>query len=89
MSQDIVIDVGQHALMVIIMLSAPVLLTGLAVGLLIGMLQAATSIQEMTLSFIPKLLAMFVALIVFGSWMLDLLVEYVLRLYDAIPGLIG
>lgn len=89
MSQDIVIDVGQHALMIIIMLSAPVLLTGLAVGLLIGMLQAATSIQEMTLSFIPKLLAMFVALIVFGSWMLDLLVEYVLRLYDAIPGLIG
>ncbi|MCG5535051.1 flagellar biosynthesis protein FliQ [Ectothiorhodospira mobilis] len=89
MNQDIVIDVGQHALMIIIMLSAPVLLTGLAVGLLIGMLQAATSIQEMTLSFIPKLLAMFVALMVFGSWMLDLLVEYVLRLYDAIPGLIG
>ncbi|MFP4079560.1 MAG: flagellar biosynthesis protein FliQ [Ectothiorhodospira sp.] len=89
MNQDIVIDVGQHALMIIIMLSAPVLLTGLAVGLLIGMLQAATSIQEMTLSFIPKLLAMFLALIVFGSWMLDLLVDYVLRLYDAIPGLIG
>lgn len=89
MTPDTVVEVGQQALLTIIMLSAPVLITGLAIGLFIGMIQAATSIQEMTLSFIPKLLGMFVALMVFGGWMLDLLVNYVTRLYDAIPGLIG
>ncbi|MCG5514999.1 MULTISPECIES: flagellar biosynthesis protein FliQ [Ectothiorhodospira] len=89
MTPETVVEVGQEAIMTIIMLSAPVLLAGLGIGLFIGMIQAATSIQEMTLSFIPKLLGMFAALIVFGSWMLDLLVNYVTRLYDAIPGLIG
>ncbi|MGM0676735.1 MAG: flagellar biosynthesis protein FliQ [Pseudomonadota bacterium] len=89
MTPETVVEVGQEAIMTIIMLSAPVLLTGLGIGLFIGMIQAATSIQEMTLSFIPKLLGMFAAMIVFGSWMLDLLVNYVTRLYDAIPGLIG
>ncbi|AHK78832.1 flagellar biosynthetic protein FliQ [Ectothiorhodospira haloalkaliphila] len=89
MTPETVVEVGQEALMTIIMLAAPVLITGLSIGLFIGMIQAATSIQEMTLSFIPKLLGMFAALIVFGGWMLDLLVNYVTRLYDAIPGLIG
>ncbi|ANB02798.1 flagellar biosynthesis protein FliQ [Ectothiorhodospira sp. BSL-9] len=89
MTPETVVEVGQEALMTIIMLAAPVLITGLSIGLFIGMIQAATSIQEMTLSFIPKLLGMFAALMVFGGWMLDLLVNYVTRLYDAIPGLIG
>jgi flagellar biosynthetic protein FliQ len=89
MTPETVVEVGQEAIMTIIMLAAPVLITGLGIGLFIGMIQAATSIQEMTLSFIPKLLGMFAAMIVFGSWMLDLLVNYVTRLYDAIPGLIG
>lgn len=89
MTPEMVIDVGRQALMVMVLLSAPVLLTALAIGLVIGMVQAATQIQEMTLSFIPKLLGMFAALAIVGHWMLGLMVEYTLRLYDSIPGLIG
>ncbi|MBK1674872.1 flagellar biosynthetic protein FliQ [Ectothiorhodospira shaposhnikovii] len=89
MTPNTVVEVGQQAVMVIVLISAPVLLTALAIGLFIGMIQAATSIQEMTLSFIPKLLGMFAALVVAGGWMLDLLVDYCLRLYESIPALIG
>jgi flagellar biosynthesis protein FliQ len=89
MTPEMVIDIGRQALLVMVLLSAPVLLTALAIGLVIGMVQAATQIQEMTLSFIPKLLGMFAALAVVGHWMLGLIVEYTLRLYDSIPGVIG
>ncbi|MFO8004796.1 flagellar biosynthesis protein FliQ [Thioalkalivibrio sp.] len=89
MTPEMVIDVGREALLVMVLLSAPVLLTALGIGLAIGMVQAATQIQEMTLSFIPKLLGMFVALAVVGHWMLGLMVEYTVRLYDSIPGVIG
>ncbi|MCG5511097.1 flagellar biosynthesis protein FliQ [Ectothiorhodospira lacustris] len=89
MTPDTVVEVGQQAVWVIVLIAAPVLLTALAIGLFIGMIQAATSIQEMTLSFIPKLLGMFAALVIAGNWMLDLLVDYCLRLYESIPGLIG
>jgi flagellar biosynthetic protein FliQ len=89
MTPEMVLDVGRQALLVVVFLSAPVLLTALAIGLAIGMIQAATQIQEMTLSFIPKLLGMFAALAIVGHWMLGLIVEYTLRLYDSIPGLIG
>ena len=89
MTPETVMEVGRQALLVIIMLSAPVLLTALAIGLAIGMIQAATQIQEMTLSFIPKLLGMFVALLIAGSWMLDMVVNFTLRLYENVPALIG
>jgi len=89
MTPETVVEVGREALMVMVLLSAPVLLTALAIGLAIGMVQAATQIQEMTLSFIPKLLGMFVALALAGNWMLGLVVDYTLRLYEAIPGMIG
>jgi flagellar biosynthetic protein FliQ len=89
MTPEMVLDVGRQALLVIVLLSAPVLLTALAIGLAIGMVQAATQIQEMTLSFIPKLLGMFAALLVAGHWMLDIVVDYTLRLYESIPGIIG
>jgi flagellar biosynthesis protein FliQ len=89
MTPETVVDVGREALMIIVLLSAPMLLTALAIGLAIGMVQAATQIQEMTLSFIPKLLGMFVALAVTGNWMIGLVVDYTRRLYDAIPGMIG
>jgi flagellar biosynthesis protein FliQ len=89
MTPETVVEVGQQALMIVVLLSAPVLLTALAIGLAIGMVQAATQIQEMTLSFIPKLLGMFAALVIAGHWMLGLVVDYTLRLYDSIPGLIG
>ncbi|HSM27499.1 MAG TPA: flagellar biosynthesis protein FliQ [Thioalkalivibrio sp.] len=89
MTPEMVVDLGRQALLVIVLLSAPVLLAALAIGLAIGMVQAATQIQEMTLSFIPKLLGMFAALLLAGHWMLDIVVDYTLRLYESIPGIIG
>ena len=67
----------------------PLLLSALAIGLLVGMIQAATQIQEMTLTFIPKLIVMALALIIAGSWMLGLLTEYTINLFENIPDLIG
>ncbi len=89
MNSDTIIDLSQQALYVITMLAAPMLLSALAIGLLIGMFQAATSINEMTLSFIPKLLILVVSIMVAGSWMLSLIVNYTRNLYLSIPGLIG
>ncbi|MGB9578289.1 MAG: flagellar biosynthesis protein FliQ [Halothiobacillaceae bacterium] len=89
MNADTVIDITRQALEVILMLSLPLLLTALVAGLLVGIFQAATQINEMTLSFIPKLLAMVVVILLAGSWMLGVLVDYTRRLFDAIPGLIG
>ena len=89
MTPEMVVDLGRQALLVMVLLSAPVLLAALAIGLAIGMVQAATQIQEMTLSFIPKLLGMFAALLFAGHWMLDIVVDYTLRLYESIPGIIA
>jgi flagellar biosynthetic protein FliQ len=71
------------------MLAAPLLLSALAVGLLIGVFQAATQIQEMTLSFIPKLMVLVFALLAAGPWMLRMLMEFTLRLFADIPGMLG
>ncbi len=71
------------------MLAAPLLLSALVAGVVIGMLQAATQINEMTLSFVPKLLVMVLALFVAGHWMLGLLVDYTRKLFLSIPGLVG
>ncbi len=89
MNPDAVIDMTQQALYVITMLAAPMLVSALAIGLLIGMFQAATQINEMTLSFIPKLLILVVSIMIAGPWMLDLLLNYTRRLYLSIPGLLG
>ena len=89
MNADTVIDLSQQALYVITMLAAPMLISALVIGLLIGMFQAATSINEMTLSFIPKLLVLVLAIMIAGSWMLDLLLNYTRNLYQSIPGLLG
>lgn len=89
MSPDTVLDLTRQAMVVILMLSMPILLTALAVGLLIGMFQAATQINEMTLSFIPKLFAVVVAILLAGPWMLHLLVDFTTNLFHRIPGLIG
>ena len=89
MNPESVIGIGQHALMVTTMLAAPLLLAALIVGVVIGMLQAATQINEMTLSFIPKLVAVFVTLIIAGPWILSTLIDYIRRLYMQIPTLIG
>jgi flagellar biosynthetic protein FliQ len=89
MSPEAVVTVGRHALEMTLMLAAPLLLTALAVGLIVGIFQAATQINEMTLSFIPKLLAMAAVLALTGPWMLRSLVEYTRNLIESIPGMIG
>ncbi len=89
MTAEMVMELGRDALYVTVLLSAPLLLSALAVGLLIGVFQAATQIQEMTLSFIPKLIALVVALVVAGAWMLRILIEFSMRLFNEIPGLVG
>ncbi len=89
MSPDDVIQVGQGALWVAILLSAPILLTALGIGLLIGVIQAATQIQEMTLSFIPKLLGVLAAIAIAGPWMLTLIIDWVRELVLGIPALLG
>jgi len=89
MTPETVVTVGRHALEVTLLLAAPLLLTALAVGLIVGIFQAATQINEMTLSFIPKLLAMAAMLALTGPWMLRSLVEYTRNLIESIPSLVG
>jgi flagellar biosynthesis protein FliQ len=89
MTPESVMGVGTHALEVTLMLSAPMLLVALVVGLLVGIFQAATQINEMTLSFIPKLIAMAATMAIAGPWMLKLIVGYTRELFESIPGLIG
>jgi flagellar biosynthetic protein FliQ len=84
-----VVTIGQQALMVMLLLAAPLLLTSLVVGLCVSVLQAATQINEMTLTFIPKLVGTLVALVVAGPWMMTYFVDYVRRLFESIPGTIG
>ncbi len=89
MSPESVMTLSQQALEITIMVSAPLLLAALVTGLLVSIFQAATQINEMTLSFIPKLLAMFVVMIVAGPWMLGVMMEYMQRLYANIPWMMG
>ena len=89
MTPDTVLTIGRGALEVVVLLAAPLLIMALLVGLFIGVFQAATQINEMTLSFIPKLVAVALAIMVAGPWMLSLLVNYTQRLYSSIPGLVG
>jgi len=89
MTPETVLDVGREAMYVVMLLAGPLLLSALTVGLFIGVFQAATQIQEMTLSFIPKLIALALALLFAGAWMLRMLTEFTLRLFADIPGLIG
>jgi flagellar biosynthetic protein FliQ len=86
---ETVMGIGQHALVVTLMIAAPLLLTALAVGLLVGVLQAATQINEMTLSFIPKLLALAAVLVIAGPWMLRTLIDYTRHLIESLPSLVG
>lgn len=89
MSPDTVIDLTRQALTVILYLAMPILLTALAVGLLIGMFQAATQINEMTLSFIPKMIAVVIAILLAAPWMLQVIVDFTERLFHNIPSLIS
>jgi|TARA_B110000305_G_C19465809_1_gene657817 flagellar biosynthetic protein FliQ len=80
-----VIELGRESLWVAVMVAAPLLGVALAVGLIIGIFQAATSIQEMTLSFIPKLGVMVLALMAFGSWQISVMVDFFQRIFERIP----
>ncbi|MCZ8129760.1 MAG: flagellar biosynthesis protein FliQ [Steroidobacteraceae bacterium] len=89
MTPETVIGLGEQALLVTSLVSAPLLLAALVAGVVIGMLQAATQINEMTLSFIPKLLVMVATLFVAGHWMLQTLIDYTRSLFASIPGALG
>jgi flagellar biosynthesis protein FliQ len=89
MSPETVMTIGQRALEMTLMLAAPMLLVGLAIGILVGIFQAATQINEMTLSFIPKLLGIATTLVLAGPWMLKQFVGYTRMLIESIPNLIG
>jgi flagellar biosynthetic protein FliQ len=89
MTPETVIAIARESLTVTALVSAPLLLAALVTGVLVGMLQAATQINEMTLSFIPKLLALVVTLLATGSWMLQVLVNYTKTLFHNIPGMLG
>ena len=89
MSGDLVIQLGQEALMIVLLVSAPMLGLGLAVGLAVSVFQATTSIQEQTLAFIPKIIAVFVAILIFGPWMLKIMVEFFSGIFIGLPARIG
>ena len=89
MTPETVLTVGSHALQLALLLAAPLLLTALAVGVLIGVFQAATQINEQTLTVVPKMVAIMSALLFFGNWMLGQIVSYTIKIFNTIPNLPG
>ena len=89
MTPEVVTSIGEQALWVTMLLAAPLLGSALAVGLIIGLFQAATQINEMTLSFVPKLLILVIALVVAGPWMLAVITNFTRQLMEQIPSLIS
>jgi flagellar biosynthetic protein FliQ len=89
MTPETVMHLGRQAVEVALLLSAPLLVAALVIGLLVSIFQAATQINEATLSFIPKLVGTFLVLILAGPWMLQLIVDYIRQLFERIPQLIG
>jgi len=89
MNQGTVSHLAVQAMTVALMVSAPFLLAGLAVGLIVSIIQAATSIQEQTLSFIPKIMVTGIVIAVGGPWMMDQLVGYTQQLFQSIPALVA
>ncbi len=89
MTPETVMTMGRNAMEITLMVSAPLLLVALIIGLIISIFQAATQINEATLSFIPKLVGIFVALVVAGPWMLSVMLDYMRQVFTGIPGMIG
>jgi flagellar biosynthetic protein FliQ len=87
MDTAMVIDLGRHAMWTAMLVCLPLLAVALAVGLIIGIIQAATSVNESTLSFIPKLIGIALALLVFGSWQLVTLIDFTRSIFERIPTL--
>ena len=89
MTPESVMSMGYEAMKISLLLSAPLLLVALVTGLIISLFQAATQINEMTLSFIPKLLAVFATTVIAGPWMLNTILDYMRNLFTSIPQLVG
>ena len=89
MTPGSVMEIGRQAIEVTLLMSAPILLASLAVGLIVSIFQAATQINASTLQFVPKLVIMFVVLLLVGPWMLQYMMDYIQRLFESIPQLIG
>jgi flagellar biosynthesis protein FliQ len=89
MTPESVVAIGRQALEVMVLVSAPLLISALVTGLIVSVFQAATQINEMTLSFLPKLIVMFIVLVLAGPWMLGIMTDYMARLFQSIPTIIG
>jgi len=89
MNAGTVMDIGRQAVEITLMMSAPLFLAALVTGLTVSIFQAATQINEMTLSFVPKLIAIFLAAVLAGPWMVTLITDFATRLITSIPGTIG
>ena len=89
MTPTTVIEIGRNALEITLLISAPLFISALVTGLIVSIFQAATQINEATLSFVPKLVVIFITMIVAGPWMITVLTDYVRRLYESIPSMIG
>jgi flagellar biosynthetic protein FliQ len=89
MTPGTVMEIGRQALEITLLLSGPPLLAALVTGLIVSVFQAATQINEQTLSFIPKLVVMFITLVIAGPWMLQMTINYIRRLFESIPQMIG
>ena len=89
MTPESVMTMGRNAMEVTLMVSAPLLLVALIIGLVVSIFQAATQINEATLSFIPKLVGVFIALVVAGPWMLSVMLDYMRQVFTGIPGMVS
>lgn len=89
MTPGVVMEIGRQAIEVTLVIAAPMLLSALFVGLIVSIFQAATQLNEATLQFVPKLVVMFLVLILVGPWMLEYMMDYIQRLFESIPQLIG
>jgi flagellar biosynthetic protein FliQ len=89
MTPTTVIEIGRQAVEITLLISAPLFIAALVTGLLVSIFQAATQINEATLSFVPKLIVVFFTLIIAGPWMITMLTDYIQRLYSSIPNIIG
>ena len=89
MTPTTVIDLGRQALDLTLLVSAPLFIAALTTGLIISIFQAATQINEQTLSFVPKLIATFITLVLAGPWMITMMTDYIRRLFESIPSMIG
>lgn len=89
MTPTMVVDIGRQALEVALLISAPLFIAALVTGLIVSIFQAATQINETTLSFVPKLIVTFIVLVLAGPWMITLMTDYMRRLFESIPSMIG